>query len=179
MKTLINLLLLFSFFTVFSQENKQIKDSIGKDILDNSYFVIENTLYKKAPNNLNSYKNISLGDITSIDLINSLEIVLFYSDFNSVIILDNQLNVIENIQFQDTILFVKKGITNKLWIYNYDARKIQLYDYKIKKATISSQVITDFEPIKMDGDFNSVRLIGANKTLVYNQYLNLIDTINH
>ena len=83
------------------------------------------------------------------------------------------------IQFPNNISFSRKGITNKIWIYNEDENKIQLYDYKSKQVSISSQLITKFTPNKMESDFNSVRLSDDKKTLVFNQYLYLVDTIIH
>lgn len=50
---------------------------------------------KKNNTQLWQYKNLSLGKITKIDLQNPLKIVLFYEGFNSVILLDNQLNEIQ------------------------------------------------------------------------------------
>lgn len=120
-----------------------------------------------------------LGDISSVDVTNTQEIVLFYADFNTTVLLDNQLNLKETIQFQNNISFSKKGIANTLWIFNADENKLQHYDYKSKKTLQSSQSITNFEPIEMESSLNFIKLIGKNKTLIFNQYLNLIDTIIH
>lgn len=172
-------MILIIFSSSFSQSDEQKIDSIGVDVLDASYVVFNNILIKKNSNNTVSYKNISLGKISSVDIINSQKIVLFYGDFNTVIILDNQLNLIESIIFQNTISFAKKGITNTLWLFNTDENKLELYDYKSKKTTLYSQVITDFEAIEMESGFNFVKLIGKKKTLIFNQYLYLQDTIIH
>ena len=96
-----------------------------------------------------------------------MEIVVFYQDFNSVVILDNQLNEIDKTTFQDNILFARKSITNTIWIYNIDNNRIDLYDYKSKSISLSSQIITDFEPMNMESGFNYVKLIGNNKTLIF------------
>ena len=179
MQSLLKFLFLITFSLSFAQNSEQKIDSIGVDILDASYVVFNNVLIKNSNNKTLSYENISLGEVSSVDIINSQEIVLFYQDFNTVIILDNQLNLIQTISFQKTISFAKKGIANTLWIFNTDENKLELYDYKSKKTTLSSQIITDFEPQQMESSFNFVKLIGKEKTLVFNQYLNLIETIIH
>ena len=179
MQSLLKFLFLILFSTSFAQSNEQKVDSIGIDILNASYTVFNDALIKKSNQKTKTYKNIALGEIWSVDIINSQQIVMFYGDFNSVIILDNQLNLIESIAFQNTISFAKKGITNTLWIFNTDENKVQLYDYKTKKIIFSSQVITDLEPIEMISGFNFVKLVGEEKTLIFNQYLNLTDTIIH
>ena len=175
------LLFLFSFFIIcnsFSQNQQKI-DSIGTDIFGALYTLKNNTLFKSVDDSTIDYLNLSLGDIATVDIINSREIVVFYRDYNAVIILDNQLNLITQIQFAQTILFVNKGIVNNLWRYNDTQNILELYDYKSRKVTSSSQVITNFEPVKMESNFNSVKLIGANKTLIFDQYLNITETEIH
>ena len=179
MQSLIKFLFIIVFSSSFAQSNEQKIDSVGVDVLGASYTMFNNVLIKKSKEKTVSYKNISLGDVASVDFINSQEIVLFYLDFNTVIILDNQLNLIESVTLLNTISFAKKGIANTLWLYNTDENKLELYDYKSNKTNLSSQIITDFEPIEMESGFNFVKLIGKNKTLVFNQYLNLTDTIIH
>ena len=105
--------------------------------------------------------------------------MLFYVDFNTVVVLDNHLNEIQVIPFSETILFANKSVANKLWLFNSDRQKLQLFDYKSNTETLSSQVLTDFEPLKMESDFNSIKLIGKKKTLIFNQHLSLVDTIIH
>lgn len=179
MNTLIKYIFLLTFITSFSQNNEQEIDSIGIDVLGASYFLKDNTVYKKNNQKTFTYQNFSFGNIYSVDIINSQEIVVFYQDFNSVVILDNQLNEIEKTTFQDNILFARKGIANKVWIYNIDNNKINLYDYKSKSISLSSQTITDFEPINMESGFNFVKLLGINKTLIFDRYLNLVETKIH
>jgi hypothetical protein len=179
MNTLIKYFLLLTFITGFSQNNEQEIDSIGKDILGASYLLENNTLYKNSNQKNYSYHNFSFGNVSSVDIINSQEIVVFYQDFNSMVILDNQLNEIDKTTFQNNILFARKGIANTIWLYNIDNNKIDLYDYKSKSISLSSQIITEFEPINMESGFNFVKLIGINKTLVFDRYLNLLETKIH
>ena len=180
MKLLFKTLFLFSSLMSFSQENIQKNDSLKGDFLGASYTVFDkSTFIKKDSEKENTYRNFTLGNIISFDILNPFEIVLFYGDFNTIVILDNFLNEIQIIPFFDNILFANKSIANKLWVYNSDKQKLQLFDYQSNTETLSSQVLTDFEPVKMESDFNSVKLIGKNKTLVFNQYLSLENTVIH
>lgn len=175
------LLFLISFFIIcnsFSQ-NQQKTDTIGSDIFGAIYTLKNNTLFKKVDDTTIDYQNLALGDIATVDIINSREVVIFYLDYNAVVILDNQLNLITQIQFAQTILFVNKGIVNNLWRYNDTQNILELYDYKSRTITSASQIITDFEPVKMESNFNSVKLIGIEKTLMFDQYLNITETVIH
>jgi hypothetical protein len=180
MKTLLKTLFLFSFLMSFSQENTQKKDTLKGGFLGASYSIIDQTTFiKKNGKNENTYRNFALGKITTFDILSPFEIVLFYKDFNTVVILDNYLNEIQSISFSETIFLANKSIVNKLWLYNSDKQKLQLFDYKSQTVILSSQTFIDFEPIKMVSDFNAVKLIGKKKTLIFNQYLSLVDTIIH
>jgi hypothetical protein len=180
MKTLLKTLFLFSFSMSFSQENSQKKDTLKGSFLGASYSIIDQTTFiKKNGKNENTYRNFALGKITTFDVLSPFEIILFYKDFNTVVILDNYLNEIQSISFSETIFLANKSIVNKLWLYNSDKQKLQLFDYKSQTIILSSQTFIDFEPIKMVSDFNAVKLIGKKKTLIFNQYLSLVDTIIH
>lgn len=178
MKSLLKYIFLLLFISVIAQ-NEQKTDTIGIDIYDALYIVKNNTLFKILDDETQSYQNFNFGEITSVDIINPLEIIVFYKEFNSAIILDNQLNTKHTIRFINNILFTRKGITNKIWIYNEDENKLQLYDYKSNTVSISSQVLTNFRPLIMKSSFNSVRLINNTKTLIFDRYLYLQETIIH
>lgn len=178
MKNVFKYFFLVVFCSSFSQNNNKI-DTIGVDVLNATYLLQDNTIYKKKNNQSISFLNVAFGDIYSVDILNSLEIIVFYRDFNTIAVLDNQLNLIQAITFQDTILFARKGITNKIWRFNNDTNKVELYDYKSKTVTLSSPLITNFVPHDMESGFNYVKLIGQNKILVFDRYLNLTETQNH
>ena len=107
---------------------------IGFDGLGNNYYINNNVFSKQNENQIWEYKNVALGRITSVDYVNPLKIVLFYGDFNSIIILDNQLNEIQKLNLFDidnTILASKIGMAsqNQFWIYNALTQQIMLFDY--------------------------------------------------
>jgi hypothetical protein len=178
MKTLISTFFLLIGFVSFSQNEQKI-DTIGTDIFGAIYTLKNNILFKNTDDKTFDYQNLALGDIATVDIINSREIVIFYLDYNAVVILDDQLNSITQIQFAQAILFVNKGIVNTLWRYNDTQNTRELYDYKSKTVTNSSQIITNFEPVIMESNFNSVKLIGVEKTLMFDQYLNITETEIH
>lgn len=99
------------------------------------YYTIKNNVFSKInTRDTLEYKNISLGKITKVDLQNPLKIVLFYENFNTVILLDNQLNEIQKINFSEsTIPIVVSAIgiasQNQLWIYNSMNQQLGLFDY--------------------------------------------------
>jgi len=110
------------------------KGFLGYDSFGFFYQIKNNVINKVKANETFEYKNVSLGKITKADLLNPLKVLLFYEDFNTVILLDNQLNKISEINFsQNNIPIVANAIgmsaQNQLWVYNALNQQIGLYDY--------------------------------------------------
>ena len=111
---------------------------IGTDAFGWEYVVADNEFRKQKDGKVYKYRNVSLGDITRADLQNPLQIVLFYKKFNSVVLLDNQLNETGTINFNEIstpIIADAVGLAsqNRLWAYDITTRQTGLFD--IKKST--------------------------------------------
>ena len=142
------LLLLFIPFLGFGQSNVikakliqtievQADEFIGYDNFDSFYYTLNNVLCKKTKDNFYQYQNLQYGKITKVDLVNPLRILVFYAEFNSAVLLDNQFNEIQSISFSqlETPTIVSAiGLSgqNKLWIYNTTDQQIGLYDLSSK-----------------------------------------------
>jgi uncharacterized pyridoxamine 5'-phosphate oxidase family protein len=145
MKKVIYTLILFVGFVNYVQGQTIKTSALGTTSLDNftfvgfdglgfDYFIKDNVFSKKGENQTWEYKNVALGKITEVDIINPLKILLFYEDFNTVIIVDNQLNEIQkfNLFDLDSSIFASKvgmAAQNKFWIYNALTQQIILFDY--------------------------------------------------
>ena len=99
------------------------------------YYSIKNNVLSKTKREKSfEYKNISLGKPTKIDFQNPLKIMLFYENFNTIILLDNQLSETQKINLSENdvpIMAAAAGIAsqNRLWIYNSLTQQIGLFDY--------------------------------------------------
>ncbi|WP_333808867.1 hypothetical protein [Flavobacterium sp.] len=105
---------------------------LGFDNQQNSYSIKNNVLLKKS-SKLFQYTNLSLGKITKVDFQNPLQIVVFYKNFNTVVLLDNQLNEIKKIDFNlkstpVTLEAVALSSQNQIWIFDSISSKIGLYN---------------------------------------------------
>ena len=169
MKKLVLLLFAASFTVVFSQNQKLTAVKMEAIRFDGDaflgydsfgfYYSIKNNVFSKiGTQDTLEYKNISLGKITKVDLQNPLKIVLFYENFNTFIILDNQLNETQKINFsENTIPIVATAIgiasQNQLWIYNSMNQQLGFFDYLNKEYKTVSVPFT--ESIKnYSSDFN-------------------------
>ncbi|WP_016990474.1 hypothetical protein [Flavobacterium sp. ACAM 123] len=149
MKKIILLITLVSALSAVSQ-NTEFKtiaintvsviadDFIGYDQFEFYYYVKDNVLYKIKGTSSLEYKNPALGKITKVDIQNPLNIVVFYENFNMVILLDNQLNETQRINFLENTIPMAVSATgiasqNQLWIYNSLNQQIGLFDYIIEE----------------------------------------------
>ena len=108
---------------------------IGFDAFRSCYFIKNDVFYKNSDQDLYQYQNLYLGKLSNIDINNPLKIILFYEEFNSVVILDNQLNEIQKIEFSKLdypVVAAAVGIAerNQIWVYNTLNQQIGLYDWK-------------------------------------------------
>ncbi|KFF06999.1 hypothetical protein [Flavobacterium reichenbachii] len=170
-KTAWRFFLLFIIFcscaAVYSQNQKISAVSVSQNFIDADEFLgydsfgysylIKNNVFRKTKGTETwEYKNVSLGNITKVDLQNPLKIVLFYEDFNSVILLDNQLNKITEINFSQnpipiTVAAIGMSAQNQLWIYNTLNQQISLFDYlKNEYKTVSTPLIDNIKYYQTD-----------------------------
>lgn len=149
---------------------------VGFDGFGNCFYIQNNVVYKKVEATILQYQNLSLGKITKVDIVNPLKVIVFYKDFNSVIVLDNQLNEIQRIDFSNLstpIVATAIGISgqNKLWIFNSLNQQIGLYDltnanYQNLGVPIKDEFSyyqTDFNYfhwINKDGQWNTCTVFG-------------------
>lgn len=146
----------------------------GADSFDNLYYTKENVFYKKSGDKIFSFYALSLGEISSVDLLNPLKITLFYKDFNRAVVLDNQLSEIQRIDFNtnQTYRMVAHCTTSyerNLWVFNVDLQQLELYNYAQDKALVSTQPIADKVKEQLS-NYNFCWLLTDKKLIQYNIY---------
>lgn len=167
-KILFLLFIACSFSAVFAQDQKKNLTPVSRFTIDAdaflgfdsfgfSYLIKNNVFSKIKGKEVFEYKNVSLGEITKADILNPLKIVLFYEDFNSAVLLDNQLNKITEINFSQnnntSIVATAIGMStqNQLWIYNSLNQQIGLFDYlKNEYKTVSTPLTENMKFYQTD-----------------------------
>jgi hypothetical protein len=145
MKNLLLIAITFVFSVSFGQDKVCIAlkqnsvaltadQFLGYDQFGFYYSIKNNVLSKSKKEETFEYKNISLGKPTKIDIQNPLKIMLFYENFNTIILLDNQLSETQKINLSEnnipiTVTAAGLASQNRLWIYNSLTQQIGLFDY--------------------------------------------------
>lgn len=193
------LLLLILCSQVFVAQSQNIKTQfinkiplnadqfIGVDTFENYYYVIGTALYKKTTNNTYVYNNTSLGGNYSVDLSNPLKIVLFYRDFNTVVILDNRLNELtDSINFSaetfgKNVASVSLSSNNNLWLYSLDDNILSLWNYETKKTIFNTQPLSfyeeNFEASEQISSYTYCWMISNNGILQFNEYGSFVNDL--
>ncbi len=156
---------------------------VGIDSYQHIFYIKDQVLYKRTKNDLFNFKEFQLGDIYSVDIINPMNIVVYYGDFNTVVLLDNKLTEIERINFNNLTKFIN---TNKatlaantsLWIFNIDSQQLELYNYRVQSKVLVSQPING-EILSQVSNFNYCFLLTEKKIKGYNIYGSLLTEIEH
>ena len=117
---------------------------IGLDNYKNTYFIKDRVLKKQGPDGNFLFNDLQLGRITSVDIINPLKVIAFFQDTNTVVMLDNKLNEIERINFNNLPQFLNVSTAtnagnSSLWLFNVDTQQLELYNYGSKLQTVVSQ----------------------------------------
>ncbi|MFL9843044.1 hypothetical protein [Flavobacterium rhizosphaerae] len=146
MKNIVLILVLLTAITTGGQEILPVKqltnteasiDSyVGTDAFGWQYTIAENEFHKTKDGRTLKYKNVALGDIYKVDIQSPLQIVLFYKKQNTAVLLDNQLNETNRINFsiskdnQPELVAEAVGLAsqNRLWVYDIISQQVGLYD---------------------------------------------------
>ena len=178
------LLLFFSGF--LSAQQLRLVDStllnvdrfIGVDSYKNIYFINNGGLYKEGHLGKFVFQDYQLGPIATVDLINPLNVVVFYSEVSTIVLLDNRLNEIERIHFNNLPSFlngsaVTNAGNNRLWVFNIDSQQLELFDYRTNREIIFSQPF-EGELISQVSDFNDCFILTEDHLWQINIYGSLL-----
>ena len=106
------------------------------DNLGNIFLLTSSNQIKKLNNNLDSVAIFNesklYGDIYSIDVSNPLKVLVYYRDFNTILMLDRQLTTLNTIDIRQQNLFQVKAIAqsydNNIWVFDEVDNKLKKID---------------------------------------------------
>ena len=163
----------------------EAEEFMGADELGNLFYMENQVFYRKSGQRIFSFSNVDLGAITTVDVGNPFKILLLYRDFNSVIILDNNLNELsQRLDFTDetqfnNVLFVGNSSQNNIWLYA-DDNKLHLYNYETLSEELQTQAMTfyedDFIAQSIVSTFKRVWIQSDSEALEFNEYGNYVRT---
>ena len=106
----VQFLFLFVFTNLIFSQNSALLDKISSekimytekkihiDMMNTTYYLSKSELLKNK--NL-FFSDFSLGEISTVDLFNPLKLMLWYKNYNTMVVLDNFLNEIVRVNFNN------------------------------------------------------------------------------
>lgn len=82
-----------------NQSPLSVSQFIGYDSYNSLYTITDMVLNKENTSGVFRFTDFQLGNITSVDIINPFNVVVFYADTNTALLLDNKLSLIKRINF--------------------------------------------------------------------------------
>ena len=156
----------------------QAERFVGLDVYGNIYSINGETLYKRSATQRIQFSDLRLGAISTVDLLNPLKITLFYAETNTAVILDNTLNEITRVVFNELENFrnvsqARTARDGQLWIFNTDLQRLELYDYR------NNRTRNDFTPqpdnaVELASNFNTCWVLTNSTLYHYNAYGSLL-----
>lgn len=146
----------------------------GVDQYGAIYFSKDQQLNKSLAREVWNFADLSLGQLTSLDISNPLTPVAFYKDSQVVIILDNRLSIIHQVDLkllQPARLFgfVNLADNRQLWLYNTDLNRLELYDYTLDRVNAVTETSEEQAKALIAG-FNFAYLAFPSLIIKYNSY---------
>lgn len=179
MKALI-IILSFLFFSTIGQTQdydyqlvrqiKQVAQQIAVDNLQQLYIVAKDyqlNKYNATGKLLYTFNENSLGTLSHIDVSNPLQTLVYYQEYNTVILLDRTLSELYRFNLTDLDIFQLKALgtsrDNNLWFYDLNSATL-------KKINQQGQILQESSDLTLvvDSELNPNFLIERNNKVYLN-----------
>ncbi len=164
-------------------------DFFQLDLLGQLYFVNGSELkkYSKDAVLLNTFSNLYLGDITSLDVSDPMNILLYYDDNNQIILLDNQLAVknspidLSELGYEQASL-VCLSYNNGFWLFDPISQALIRFNNLLDETDNSGNILNvtgyQIQPVQLIERDNQV-ILRDNKygIFVFDRFGNYIKRI--
>ena len=184
-KLLLHIVFSVVFLNVKAQVNLKLVDSldfksqkfdafVGVDIHENLFFKKGNVLIKTKDTEQWEYANFELGNITSVSLLNPLQILLFYKETNNIILLDHFLSETRKIDLNNlpnpkVAEWVENAKNQEVWLYNNLNNQLELFNYQSLNS-ISTSIPLSKTPTSLAANFNTVFVLFKDTIKTFNNY---------
>ena len=174
----LTLALLFSL-SASAQISVKVQDSIAEpadflalDALDHIYFVKSVAIKKVTPQRTYNFADFLNGRITSIDVSNPLNVMVFYKDTQKIVFLDNRLNEIRSIDLNTIDGFfdhAARADERNVYLHDATSNEVVVYDYAFAKA-ITKTIPYKREILDLIADYNFFYVLQEDRVLRFNNY---------
>ena len=157
---------------------------IGADEKGGIYYIRDQVFYREVSGKTFTFSSPEYGDLSQVVIYNPFKILLFYKDFNTVVLLDNNLNPLSSpIDLTPesrlyNVTHVGISSQNNIWLFA-DDNKLHLLNYQNRSEVLETQPLTfydeDFKLLGLYATFKMVWLLTDNAIYAFNEYGNFLE----
>lgn len=130
-----------------------------------------------------SFKNYNIGEIAVVDLTNPHKILVFFKDFQTLLVLDNTLSPIQTIKLSYTDYCTAAGTSNdgNIWLYNSIGNTLKKVSYDgsiiLESIPLNHLMPLNIRDAKITERDNMLFIYDENKGLLLFNNLGIFSTI--
>lgn len=154
-------------------KNVSVKSNLfTTDPTGNIYVVKSNnilTKYNNKGDSIGFFNQITRGKITQIDASNPLRVLLYFAEYNQVVILDNLLTIKSTLKLSNIGIINAPCIANSadgnIWVYDPVGNLVKINDKQVIHFTISLRNVLDhaIDPIYMIEQERNLYLVDSTE----------------
>jgi len=172
----LKLLFLFIFLNSFLAYNQITLDKIDNIKINDSYqlisidnigelYFLEDDILRKGEDYV--FSDSSIGPLSKVDFYNNFKLKLWYSNYNTLVILDNFLNEITRVNFNEIsslyeISDISSANENNIWVFDESVTRIKKFDFFKKLLIDNIETQIDGKLIDMKSNYNYLWVLTKN-----------------
>jgi len=165
-----------------SYPKNKFKKFLAVDNHNSLYFSNFEVITKIKENQNWVYANYELGVPTSVSVINPLQVLVFYKETNTIVLLDRFLNETQRVDLNQLTppkigWWIENTKNQEVWLYNGETNQLEFFNYK-KNITLSQTIPFLETPIHLTSNFNNSYVLFQNKIDQYNIYGTIVHSIS-
>ena len=172
----LKLLFLFIYLTSFLAYNQITLDKIDNIKINDSYqlisidnigelYFLEDDMLRKGGDYV--FSDSSIGSLSKVDFYNKFKLKLWYSNYNTLVILDNFLNEITRVNFNEIsslyeISDISSANENNIWVFDESVTRIKKFDFFKKLFIDNIETQIDGKLMDMKSNYNYLWVLTKN-----------------
>ena len=163
----LNSFLAYSQITLDKIDNIKINDSYQLISIDNigELYFLEDDMLRKGEDYV--FSDSSIGTLSKVDFYNNFKLKLWYSNYNTLVILDNFLNEITRVNFNEIsslyeISDISSANENNIWVFDESVTRIKKFDFFKKLFIDNIETQIDGKLIDMKSNYNYLWVLTKN-----------------
>lgn len=122
-------------------------DDFTSDNIGNVYYIKGNSIVKEQANGNtpNRYSNTAYGEIEHFDVLNPMQLLLYYPDLAKIVFLDNTLSVHHDVSLVnyelDQVSLVCSSVNSSFWVYDQLSMQLIRFNQQVSRIQETGNIV--------------------------------------